>query len=119
MGDYMPCVAEFGIIDTFEVNKDYSDYEPEKYRCISIDDDFINDWWSGLVLIKTYHHSYNRPELALARWGVTLIPPESLEQFYEIVTNDRRSKSSKQLVELIVLIRKAKEEEKWMIHYGV
>ena len=115
----MPCVAEFGIIETFEIGKDYSDYEPEKYNCISIDDDFINDWWSNLVLIKTYHHSYNRPDFALARWGVTLIPPESVEQFHNIVATDKRSKSSKQLIELMVLIRKAIEKGKWMIHYGV
>ncbi len=37
----MPCVAEFGIIVTFEEDKDYSDYEPEKYNCISVDDDFL------------------------------------------------------------------------------
>lgn len=115
----MPCVAEFGIIDNFEEDKDYSDYEPEKYNCISIDDDFINDWWSNLVLIKTYHHSYNRPDFALARWGVTLISPESLERFYSIVSNDRHSKSSEQLINLMVLIRKALEESKWVIHYGV
>ena len=115
----MACVAEFGIIDTFEEDKDYSDYEPQKYNCISINDDFINDWWSSLLLMKTYHHSYNRPELALARWGVALIPPESLEQFYSIVANDRRSKSSKQLIELMVLIRKASVENKYVIHYGV
>ncbi len=115
----MACVAQFGIIDTFEEGKDYSDYEPEKYNCISINDDFIDDWWSSLVLIKTYFHSYNRPEFALARWGVTLIPPESLEQFYSIVAKDMRSKSSKQLIELMRLIRKAVEENKYVIHYGV
>ncbi len=115
----MPCVAEFGIIDTFEEDKDYSDYEPEKYNCISVDDDFLNDWWNGLMLLKTYHRSYCRPELALARCGVTLIPPSSLEQFYSIVETDKRSKSSRQLIELMVLIRKAVEDGKWMIHYGV
>jgi hypothetical protein len=71
------------------------------------------------VLIKTYHHSYNIPELSLARWGVTLIPPKSLEQFYSIVASDKRSKSSKQLIELMVLLRKAVAENKYVIHYGV
>ena len=32
---------EFGIIDSFEENKWYSDYEPEKYNCISVRDDLI------------------------------------------------------------------------------
>ena len=40
----MPCVAEFGIIDNIDNKKDYSDYEPEKYNCVAIDDDILNDW---------------------------------------------------------------------------
>jgi hypothetical protein len=115
----MPCVAEFGIIDELEKEKDYSQYEPEKYHCVAIDDDFINDWWNDLALIKTYFHSYNRPEFALARWGVTLIPPESLEPFYNIVSTDQRSKSSRELIDLMVLLRKAIAENKYVIHYGV
>jgi hypothetical protein len=52
---------------------DYSDYEPQKYNCVAIDDDILNDWWNELALIKTYFHSYSRSNFALARWGVTLI----------------------------------------------
>lgn len=81
----MACVAEFGIIHHFEEGKDYSYYEPEKYNCVAIDDDILNDWWNELTLIRTYFHSYSRRNLALARWGVTLIPPESLEAFYYCV----------------------------------
>lgn len=116
----MPCVAEFGIIDKFEKDKDYSScYEPKKYDCVAIDDDFLNDWWKSLTLIKTYIHNYNRPGFALARWGVTLIPPESLEAFYDVVSTDKRSKSSKELIELMTLLRKAISENKYVIHYGV
>ena len=40
----MPCVAEFGIIEEFEKDKDYSsEYEPQKYNCVAIDDGIIND----------------------------------------------------------------------------
>jgi len=115
----MPCVAEFGIIDEFDKDKDYSIYEPEKYHCTAIEDDILNDWWNQLVLMKTYFHCYNRQEFALARWGVTLIPPESLESFYDIVSSDHRSKSSKELIDLMVLIRKAISDNKYVIHYGV
>jgi ribonuclease PH len=38
--------------------------------------------------MKSYFHCYARPSVALARWGVTLIPPESLELFCDIVKND-------------------------------
>ncbi len=115
----MPCVAEFGIIDKFEKNKDYSNYEPEKYNCVAIDDDFLDDWWEQLALIKTYFHNYNRPEFALARWGITLLPPESLESFYNIVATDHRAKSSEELLALRKVIRKAIAENKYVIHYGV
>lgn len=116
----MACVAQFGIIDEFEKDKDYSSsYELKKYNCVAINDDILNNWWSKLILIKTYFHSYNRPDFALARWGVTLIPPESLEDFYSIVSTDMRSKSSKDLIDLMILLRKAISENKYVIHYGV
>ncbi|WP_040411328.1 hypothetical protein [Desulfosporosinus sp. OT] len=116
----MPCVAQFGIIDEFEKNKDYSDYEPEKYHLVAIDDDdFIDDWWNNLTKINTYFHSYNRPASALARYGVTLIPPESLEPFCNIVSTDNRFKSSKELIDLLTLRRKAISENKYVIHYGI
>ena len=87
-------------IDKFEKDKDYgSSYEPQKYNYVAIDDDIINDWWSDLTLIKTYFHCHDRPNFPLARWGVTLIPPESLEAFYSIVSKDKRSKSAVELVE--------------------
>lgn len=30
--------AEFGIIDQIDREMDYSDYEPEKYGCVAIDE---------------------------------------------------------------------------------
>ena len=54
--------TEFGIIENIEQNKDYSNYEPEKYNCIFIDDNlYIDDWWEKLILIKTYFHNLDRP----------------------------------------------------------
>ena len=116
----MPCVAQFGIIDKFEKNKDYSsDCEPRKYNCVAIDDDILNDWWEELTFMKTYFHCYSRPNFALARYGVTIIPPESLETFYNIVSKDIRSKLSEELINLMVLLRTAISLNKYVIHYGV
>ncbi|MBU5312703.1 hypothetical protein KQI38_11715 [Tissierella carlieri] len=116
----MACVAEFGIIDKFEKDKDYSlEYESKKYSCIAIDDDILDDWWDELSLIKTYFHSYSRPNFALARWGVTIIPPESLEAFYKVISTDKRSKTSKELIDLTTLLQKAIYENKYVIHYGI
>lgn len=75
--------------------------------------------WNELTLVKTYFHCYSRPNFALARWGVTLIPPESLETFYNIISKNKRSKSSVELIDLIILLRKAISENKFVIHYGV
>ena len=111
--------TEFGIIDKIEKDKDYSKYEPQKYHCVFIDDEvYINDWWDRLVLMKTYFHNLNRSATGLARWGVTLIPPESLAAFQDIVISDKRIKEDNQLVLLAEKIQQAIRENKYMIHYG-
>lgn len=112
--------AEFGIIDEIDYKKDYSKYEPQKYNCVFIDDDiYINDWWKRLSTMKTYFHSMNRPNFALARWGITLIPPESLTIFQDIVLTDKRIYNDDNLVQLANVIQKAIDENKYMIHFGV
>ena len=111
---------EFGIIDEIDYSKDYGAYEPEKYDCVFIDDDtYINDWWKQLGLMKTYFHSMDRPEFALARWGVTLIPPESLPTFQAIVLADKRMQVDGHLVDLANKIQEAINKNKFMIHFGV
>ena len=116
----MPCNAEFGIIDCLDKSKDYGgEYDPIKYSCVAVDDDVINDWWERLTAMKTYFHCYSRPETALVRWGITLIPPESLDLFYDIVANDTKKKFINQMPRLLKLITKAKDENKFVIHYGI
>ncbi|HDX9579853.1 TPA: short-chain dehydrogenase [Bacillus pseudomycoides] len=115
----MPCVHEFGIIDNFDRQKKYNDYSPEKYNCISVDDDIINSLNKHLSIMKTYYHSFNRPEFGLDYWGITIIPPESLSLFYDIVTSSTYFKKSAELNALVSKIIKATEEKKYMIHYGV
>lgn len=110
--------AQFGIIDDIEQDEDYW-YEPEKYHCIYINDDYMDDWWEQLLLMKTYFHSLSRPEFGLARWGITIIPPESLGIFQDIVLSDKRLSKDKQLVLLSQMIQRAMKEKKHMIHFGV
>jgi hypothetical protein len=112
----MPCTHEFGILDEFDKCKAYIDYEPHKYNCVSVDDDLINDLIPELSEMKTYFHSFDRPEYGLAHWGITIIPPESLSLFYDAVTSANRSD---ELRELALKIRQAKEQNKCMIHFGV
>ncbi|PKG23266.1 short-chain dehydrogenase [Niallia nealsonii] len=115
----MPCVHEFGIIDDFNREKNYNDYTPQKYHCISVDDDIIQSLYEHLSIIKTYFHSFTRPEYGLAYYGITIIPQESLSIFYDVVTSSRYFKQSAELSELALKIIQAKEEQKYMIHYGI
>ena len=111
--------AEFGIIEDIMETREYS-YNPEKYHCVSIDDEvYIEDWWDKLVLLKTYFHNLNRPDFGLARWGITLIPPESLPAFQEVAIADRRMNRDGQLAALSDKISEAIRREKYMIHFGV
>lgn len=112
--------AEFGIIDNIDPERNYTEYEPQKYNCVAIDDDvYINDWWPKLLLIKTYSQSLSRPSFALDRWGITLIPPESLPALQDIVLSDRRLNKDSRLIELADKISQAINEQKYMIHFGV
>ena len=80
---------------------------------------YIDDWWDKLVLLKTYFHSLDCPEFGLARWGITIIPPDSLPGFQEIVLSDKRINEDVQLRELADKIQDAINRNKFMIHFGV
>lgn len=112
--------AEFGIIPEILTNEIYTNYEPQKYDCIKIDDDlYINDWWPQLQNMKTYFNELNSPAKGLNRHGVTLIPPISLGYFENIIKNDLRLFSDPSLKKLLMIIQKAISENKYIIHYGV
>lgn len=112
--------AEFGIVEEIEYGKNYSEYKPEEFDCVVIDDDiYLNDWWDRLCEMKTYFHSTDRAKTGLARWGVTLIPPESLLTFKNIVIDDPHICNDNQLIALADKIEIAIHENKFMIHFGV
>ncbi|MFS1512407.1 short-chain dehydrogenase [Chengkuizengella sp. SCS-71B] len=115
----IPCVHEFGIIDDFNIGKDYGYYVPKEYNCISVGDDLINDLSKHLKIMKSYFHSYSRPEYGLAYWGVTIIPPESLSLLYDVVVSSPNFKKSDELTKLAAKIIQSKEEKKYMIHFGI
>lgn len=117
--------TEFGIIEDIEEKQDYSQdfcyrVALKKYQCVCIDDDlYINDWWDKLVLLKTYSDNLNCPIFGLSRWGITLIPPESLPGFQAIVLSDKRINEDIHLRELADKIQDAINRNKFMIHIGV
>jgi hypothetical protein len=115
---------EFGIIDSFDENKYYGDYEPKRYDCISVNDDLIlfhliEEYGSELSKIKTFFQSSSNPNFGLDYYGVTLIPPSSLEGFYDLIVLLREKYESSELDSLIEKISKSINENKYLIHYGI
>ena len=115
--------TEFGIIENFDPRGDYTLYNPQKYHCVAIDDDaYLNDWWPtllGMDSLNVYDAHILQPQKALSRWGITVIPPESLPRLLDIVISDCRYAEDPRLVALAQLIRQAIAQKKHMIHYGV
>jgi hypothetical protein len=59
-------VHNFGIIDNIENEKSKIGYEPQKYNCISVDDEIIIHLNEHLSIMRTYFHSLERREFGLA-----------------------------------------------------
>jgi len=114
---------DFGIIDFFEEGKWYSNYEPEKYNCISIDDDLLEqiiiEYRNDFINMNTYFIGSTQPGNGLDYCGVTLIPPESLEQFIDIIIKANKQFKARDLELLLEKIAEAIKANKYLIHYGI
>lgn len=110
---------EFGIIENIINQQDFQQYNPEKYNCISVDDEVVESLVEKLLGMKSYFHSLDRPELGLAYHGVTIIPPDSLIILYNILTSSIDFGNSEEFNELALKIQLAIQEKKYMIHYGL
>jgi hypothetical protein len=114
---------EFGIIDSIEKNRWYSEYEPVKYNCVSVSDDLIEElitkYNEELMAIKTYFQVTTQPGVGLDYCGVTLIPPESLKQFRDVIIKANSHYQSQELKLLIEKVSDAIIKNKYLIHYGI
>lgn len=105
---------EFGIMQSEPVKGIRFDvYEPEKYNCISINDDFIEPLLSELSEVDVYWHTIDVHGKGLAYWGITLIPPEALDSMIDIII------IITELTSLRQLLVKAKVDNKYVIHFGI
>lgn len=109
---------EFGIIEDITQNE-YTDYNQNKYNCISVDDKSVLAMMSSLKVLKTYFHSLDRPEKELAYYGTTIIPPNSLSEFLDIVLAEKNLKNHDDINDLGQKIIDAKRRNKYMIHFGI
>ena len=104
----------FGIMDIPPVHgQRYDEYEPQKYNCISVDDDYIADIQLELRVFNSYSHTIDISIQGLEYAGITLIPPASLDKFISVIEVD------KNLTTLKDLLCRAKEQNKYVIHYGL
>ncbi|GKV57745.1 hypothetical protein NCCP2222_36920 [Sporosarcina sp. NCCP-2222] len=115
----MACVHEFGIFLDEDKSKEYIEYNPKRYQCIPVDDEIMSELLDALAGMKTYFHSYDRPEYGLAYCGITLIPEESLAVFREIIVSSDCFHHSDELQALAALIDKAAREQKDLVHFGI
>lgn len=107
-------VHEFGIMERSPAGGErYDTYEPKKYGCISVDDEYIEPIVPKIHDIKMYWHSLDMSGGGLDYCGITLIPPEASERLIEIIDGIR------QLSELKMLLAEAADKDKFVIHYGL
>ena len=105
---------EFGIMQNApEKGKRYDEYEPQKYNCISVDDDYLEDIISEFDDIDFYWHTLDVKGKGIAYCGVTLIPPESIQAFADVIS------PIPELTTLQTLCTHALKENKWIIHFGL
>lgn len=93
--------------------KRYDDYEPQKYNCISVNDDDLENIVVHFSNIDFFWHTLDAPAKGIAYTGITLIPPTSIQAFIDVIRDVFG------LSELKELSEKALEENKWMIHFGI
>ncbi len=105
---------EFGIM-TFDPQPEevFEVYEPEKYNCITVDDDYIEVLLPKLSVVDCFWHTLYNPNKNLAYCGITLIPPDSMDLFIELIDG---AVGTEKLKELMI---KAKEDNKYIIHFGI
>ncbi|MHB8130085.1 MAG: hypothetical protein ACYDEX_13915 [Mobilitalea sp.] len=105
---------EFGIMQSEPIKGiRFDKYEPEKYNCISIDDDCLGPLLTELSNFNFYWHTIDIQGKGLAYWGITLIPPKSLDPIIDKFINIT------ELSLLRELLLKAKVDNKYVIHFGI
>lgn len=105
---------EFGIMQNAPAHgRRYDEYEPQKYNCVSVNDDYLEDIVANFNHIDFYWHTLDVKGKGIAYCGITLIPPCSIQAFIDVI------KDITALHELRKLLEKALAANKWIIHFGL
>ena len=107
---------EFGIMKNKPMCKErFDEYEPNKYNCIQVDDDFIEPLLTDFQSIDCYWHTLEIVGKGISYCGITLIPPESIDILIKILSKQ----NNLEYIDLIFLANQAKKENKYIIHFGI
>ncbi len=105
---------EFGIMDRApRPGERYDEYQPEKYRCIAVDDDWVEPVMPELADVDCFWHTLDTPGKGLDYCGINLIPPDSLDKMLHSIEAIPAFDGLKKLLQT------AKKEGKYVIHYGL
>ena len=105
---------QFGIMMADpELGQIFEEYEPEKYDCIAVDDEYVQEVAEMLAGVSVYWHGLDRPESGLVYHGITLIPPESIEEVIEAIKD---VPEMRRLMEMLVV---AERKQKFVIYFWV
>ena len=91
----------------------YDAYEPDTASCVSVDDAHIERRMWLFDDLSCYAHALDVPYKGLVYCGITLIPPHSANEMYWMIHTDDAMK------DLAVLLLRAAEENRYVIHYGL
>ena len=107
---------EFGLMEKPpRLHARYDKYEPEKYHCVEIYDDDIEPLMMEFQKIPCFYHTRQKPGMGLAWCGITLIPPEAAEAFLSVL----HGYGGERCRPLIGLFERARDEGKYVIHFGI
>ena len=113
--------TEFEILDSVDPAVEYW-MHPKSDNYVAVNDDlYLNNWYAALAErgMHSYFNSIHHPGISLNRWGVTLIPPESVPELLDVVIHGPHFGHDPQLSKLAALLHQAITENKFIIHYGI
>jgi len=105
---------EFGIMSKAPVpGERYDRYEPEKYDCIAVEEELVDEIISETGELTMYWHTVDSEAKGLTESGITLIPPSAMRCFLAVINEKKEYDGLRQLFE------KAYTYQKWVIHFGL
>ena len=106
---------EFGIMGRMPVHGErYDMYDPEAYTLLRVDDTCLEPFFSQWNALDFFWHSLDVPGKGLAYYGITLIPPSSMEGMINSLEG-----APPALMGLKALLAEARAGQRFMIHYGL